>query len=140
MPTPDLLKPALYKASGTPALRDHPALIGGRCVCGHVFFPMQHYGCERCGRHGENLSTIELTGRGRLIASAEVHMHMGKGRQAPFVVGSIALEDGPMVRTLLVGGDSGNSPQPGDSMVTILVPVADGDEGERLDLRFTPQS
>lgn len=137
MPTPDLLKPALYTAQGTPALQDHPALTGGRCTCGYVFFPMQTYGCEKCGRHGEDLSPVALTGRGRLIASATVHMHMGKGREAPFVVGAIELEHGPVVRTLIAESDEGM--KPGDTMVTVLVPVSVGENDERLDLRFKPR-
>lgn len=40
--TLDLLKPDLYGlgAAGT------PTLLGGRCECGYVFFPMQTFGCE----------------------------------------------------------------------------------------------
>lgn len=137
MPSHPLLKPALYSESGTSALPEFPALIGGRCVCGYVFFPMQTYGCEKCGRHGDDLSATPLSGRGKLIASATVHMHMGKGRQAPFLVGSIELDDGPMVRTLIVESDEALAP--GDTMLTALVPVTVGEDGERLDLRFKPQ-
>ena len=132
-----LLKPALYSEAGTSALPDHPALVGGRCVCGHIFFPMQTYGCEKCGRHGGDLSPVTLSGRGTLLASATVHMHMGKGRQAPFLVGSIELDDGPMVRTLIVESD--DKLAPGDIMLTTLVPVTVGEDGECLDLRFKPQ-
>ena len=45
----------LFVDAGTDAVPDRPALIGGRCVCGHVFFPMQTYGCEKCGRYGDDL-------------------------------------------------------------------------------------
>jgi len=129
MPSAPLLKPDLYTAT------DRPALLGGRCTCGHVFFPMQTYGCEKCGRHGNALAPFELAGEGELIASAQVHMHAGKGRDAPFTVCAVRLKDGPMVRTLLVEG--AEDLEPGTKMVAVLVPVA-SEEGGRLDLRFEP--
>ena len=66
----ELLKPTLYAAEGTAAVPDHPALHGGKCTCGHVFFPMQTYGCEVCGRNGDALQPLRLSGRGKLIATA----------------------------------------------------------------------
>lgn len=143
----ELLKPILYAAEGTDALPDHPALNGGRCDCGYVFFPMQTYGCEVCGRTGEALKPTKLIGRGRLIASSTVHIHAGRGpatnpdvkpHAAPFTIGSIALEDGPTVRTVLVNVDE-KTLKPGQSMVTTLVPVGAGAKSI-LDLRFTPAS
>lgn len=134
MTTPTLLKPTLYRAEGSEADPSHPALLGGACECGYVFFPPQGYGCERCGRTA--LKPRVLSGRGRLIASARVHLHGGKTRQAPFTVGSIQLDDGPIVRTLLVDADT---IMPGDQVVTTLVPAADAEGAEQLDLRFTPR-
>lgn len=131
-----LLKPALYAAGGSAAAPGHPALKGGRCTCGYVFFPFQSYGCEKCGRHGADLQPVDLTGRGRLIASATVHMHAAKNRPTPFTIVSVKLEDGPVVRTLLAEGETGDL-VPGQAMVTVLVPAGDGKTGEpRLDLRF----
>src|SRR5580693_3683451 len=104
MATPPLLKPGLYRAEGVAGGLDHPALLGGVCgTCGYVFFPLQHYGCERCG--GLDLRPKVLSGAGRLLASARVHLHPGKGREAPFTVGAIALDDGPIVRGLIEEGD-----------------------------------
>ena len=128
----DLLKPSLYTAEGSSAEPAHPALIGGACPCGYVFFPMQAYGCERCGR--TDLETRPLSGRGKLLASAQVHLHMGKSRQAPFTVGSIALIDGPIVRTLLIEDEK--SFRPGDEVVTRLIEVRDAEGNAKLDLRF----
>ena len=132
MESAPLLKPGLYRAEGREALPDHPALLGGACACGYVFFPLQHYGCERCG--SLELSPRALSGAGRLLASARVHLHAGKGREAPFTVGSIKLDDGPIVRTLIE--DAGGALHPGERMVTTLAPVADADGAPRLDLRF----
>ncbi|HEY4940674.1 MAG TPA: hypothetical protein VII56_04550 [Rhizomicrobium sp.] len=134
MSSPTLLKPTLYRAQGSEDDPHHPALLGGACECGYVFFPLRSYGCERCGRVG--LEPRALSGRGKLIASARVHLHGGKTRQAPFTVGSVTLDDGPIVRTLIAGDDVA---LPGDRMVTTLVPVTDAEGAERLDLRFTPQ-
>ncbi len=127
----ELLKPALYRAEGTEAVPHRPALIGGACRCGHVFFPLQTYGCEKCG--STDIAPKALSGAGYLIASARVHLHMGKGREAPFTVGSIQLDDGPIARTLLA--DSRETVKVGQRVTTTFVSV--GETGsERLDLRF----
>src|SRR5262245_20452118 len=101
MPAVTLLKPALYAAvpDGVPVLR------GGRCRCGYVFFPMQTYGCERCGCAGDALTPAALAGRGRLVATARVHLHADPARPAPFTIGTIALDAGPVIRTLLIDTD-----------------------------------
>ena len=130
--TSELLKPALYRAEGSAADPAHPALLGGSCACGYVFFPMQAFGCERCGR--TDVKERALSGRGRLLASARVHLHAGKHRQAPFTVGSIALEDGPIVRTILIDDD--RTFHPGDQIVTTLVEVRDAEGQPHRDLRF----
>jgi uncharacterized OB-fold protein len=127
-----LYKPALYSQSENGEI----ALLGGRCECGYVFFPMQRFGCERCGRDN-SLQPFALRASGTLIASAVVHLHADKRRTAPFVVGTIALDDGPVVRTLL----SEAPPQVANAVrvTATLVPIKVGDEGqEALDLRFKP--
>lgn len=130
-----LLKPGLYQAHGSAAEPGHPALLGGACACGYVFFPLQPYGCERCG--GRDLQPRALSGAGRLLSSARVHLHAGKGREAPFTVGSIKLDDGPIVRTLIESDEAGL--RPGMRVVTVLSPVADTDGAARVDLRFVPE-
>ena len=131
-----LLKPALYRAAGTPEAPDRPALLGGVCDAGHVFFPLQPYGCERCG--SLDLQPKALSGVGRLLASARVHLHAGKTREAPFTVGSIQLSDGPIVRTLIEANE-GAALAAGTRMATTLVAVVDADGRECLDLRFAPE-
>jgi uncharacterized OB-fold protein len=130
-----LLKPTLYRSEGTADAPTHPSLLGGVCDNGHVCFPLQHYGCERCG--SVDLQPRTLAGVGRLLASARVHLHPGKGREAPFTVGSIQLDDGPIVRTLIAA----DAPLlVGARMGTILVPVVDAEGRECLDLRFEPEA
>ena len=123
---PALLEPTLYTASG--------ALLGGRCACGHVFFPMQTHGCEACGRHGADLQPLTLAGRGRLLSSTVVRFHADSARIAPFTIGKIALDEGPVVRALLVDPD--REIRPGARMVSRMVSVGDS----AVDLRFAPES
>lgn len=130
-----LLKPALY-ARGPDA---SPILLGGRCECGHVFFPMQTFGCERCGKHGDALQPISLRGRGTLRSAATVHVHADEKRPAPFVVGTIALDDGPVIRTLLLDAPEGaviDRVQPGTRVEAALIAVSIDGGQQALDLRF----
>jgi len=70
-----------------------------------------------------------------------VHRHHDPNRPTPFVVGTVALDDGPVVRTLLVGADGSplvEAPTADAGRVeAMLVPVSKkSDGGEVLDLRF----
>ncbi len=132
------LKPELYllPEGGVGLAR----LKGGRCACGHVFFPMQTYGCEVCGRTGDALEPTLLEGRGSLVASARVLLHAAKDRRTPFVVASIRLVDGPVVRTLLAEDRTERLPV-GTPMQTCVVEVGRTESDEAIvDLRFTPAS
>lgn len=137
-----LLKPGLYREEGTIAAPDLPALVGGACgACGYVFFPMQTYGCEKCG--SLDLAPRPLTGAGRLVASARVHLHAGKGREAPFTIVAVKLDDGPVVRTLAddsTADDSTSDLTPGQRMTTGWATVTDTEGEPRLDLRFKPEA
>jgi uncharacterized protein len=114
-----LLNPKLYAADESRA--DMAVLRGGRCKCGHVFFPMQHYGCERCGRSGSDLQPVDLTGQGVLAASVTVHLHARPERLAPF--------------TMLTGPVDNLAP--GCRMIATLTSVGSTDGA--LDLRFMAQ-
>jgi uncharacterized protein len=129
------LKPALYSVpdEGPSAA---PQLHGGRCSCGYVFFPHQTYGCEKCGKTGDALSPALLPARGTLVASARVLMHARKDRQPPFVVVSVQLDDGPVVRTLLADDTDAVLPI-GTPMLARLIEVGRAESGEPIvDLRF----
>lgn len=126
-------RPALFRPEGTQAVPNHPALLGGRCRdCGYVFFPMQTYGCEACGSTA--LEPMALSGRGRLISFARVHVHASPGRQAPFTVGSVVTDDGAVVRALI---EEASEPllKADAVMVTTLAPETRPNRGE-YDLRF----
>jgi hypothetical protein len=97
---------------------------------------MQAYGCEVCGRHGEALQPRPLTGRGRLAASATVHISADKTRNVPFTVVEMALEDGPTVRTLLA--DGAGDPAPDTPMRATLIWAGSEIGDDIFDLRFAP--
>jgi len=128
-------QPQLFTTEGARASSEQPALLGGKCrACGYVFFPMQTYGCERCG--SEALEPSALAGRGKLVASVEVFMPAGPHRPAPFTVGSIITDDGAVVRAIL-DVPAGTRLTPGAAMVTRLAPETRPDRGA-FDLRFAP--
>ena len=124
--------PELY----APDAQGAPSLNGGRCrSCGYVFFPPQSYGCEVCG--SADLESIALAGRGTLRAFATVHLHQGKGIEAPFTVASILLEGGPIIRTILKERTDAGL-RIGDRMQSVFVPAgAEASGKEIVELRFT---
>ena len=132
MPEPVPAQPALYSGSGNP-----PSLKGGRCRrCGYVFFPPQQYGCESCGALGKELEAVTLPGRGKLHSFATVHLHQGKGIEAPFTVGVILLDDGPAIRSILTDR-TGQGLKAGDRMsATVVSQGSDEQGGEVMELRF----
>lgn len=73
--------------------------------CGHMAFPEQKYGCEKCGATGTDLKSHNLAARGTLLAYATVNLHYGKDIETPYVVGSIKLEDGLALRCTLIERD-----------------------------------
>jgi len=73
-----------------------------------------------------------------LVASARVLLHAAKDRTAPFVVVSIKLDDGPVVRSLLAQDRADRLPI-GTRMQGLLAEVGRADDGETVaDLRFAP--
>jgi uncharacterized protein len=129
--------PELYAADPNP----EPVLKGARCrACGYVFFPPQSYGCESCGAPPAELEPRDLTGRGALQSFATVHVHHGKGIEVPFTIGVIALDDGPIIRSVLAERtDEGL--HIGDRMHSTLVADGADDKGNNLiELRFTREN
>lgn len=79
-----------------------PLLLAARCrACSRVSFPRQQLGCEACGAHGEAMAPVEIAARGTLLSFAAVHKHMGADIAAPFAIGEIRLDDGPVIRCTL---------------------------------------
>jgi uncharacterized OB-fold protein len=100
MPEPGTVQSPLFSAEpGKP-----PALRGRRCTaCGYVFFPPHDFGCDACGELPERVQPMVIEGAGVLRSVAVVHRHGGSTIEAPFNVGEIALDAGPLLRAVLVG-------------------------------------
>ena len=101
-----VLKSQLYSEK----LGNGLVLRGGHCRCGYVFFPMQTYGCERCGSHEDALTPQDISTHGTLLASAVVQLHADKSRPVPFTIVKVALDEGPVVRALLADDCGGIAP------------------------------
>lgn len=129
-----LLKPSLYAVDSG----GQPVLLGGRCTCGHTFFPMQTCACERCGKTGDALTPTTLATRGRLLATATVYTNSDRSRSAaPFVIAAIELDDGPVVRTLLDETPATTIPAVRRMRrVHAVLQAVKADDREALDLRF----
>lgn len=109
-----------------------PDLRGVRCAaCGHVAFPAQDLGCERCGADGAALRPAALAGAGTAVAAAVVHRHDGPGISAPFTALAVVLDDGPFVHALLDGEESPAS----GTRVQAVVARTD-DDGGAVEVRF----
>lgn len=131
-----LKKPELYGVAdgAEPTPGAIAVLRGMRCTCGHVAFPAQSYGCERCGRQGADLSPVTLSGRGRLLSSSRVHMHAAAYPKAPFTVVEVELDEGVAARALLADGMP-ETLEPGMPVHAVLQAESSG-EASTLDLRF----
>ena len=124
--------PELYRSTDG----DRVELLGIECAaCGHVAFPRQHYGCEKCGAAGATLVDVALASDGRLASYATVHVHQAKNIAAPFVIGEVELDAGPMLRATMV--------EPTDETLAIgarvtgrLHPVPGDAQASKLELRF----
>ena len=85
----------LYDITG-----DRPVLQGSRCAsCGTTFFPALSLGCEVCG--STQLEAIVLEATGVLHSVATVHLYQGHDIEAPFAVGEIQLDGGPLIRATM---------------------------------------
>jgi uncharacterized OB-fold protein len=134
MPEPSNPTSTLYSDS------KEPTLNGAQCrACGYVFFPPQWYGCEVCGAGVDELESKSLAGQGKLSSFATVHLHQGKGIEAPFTVGVIVLEDGPAIRAVLTDKTDAGL-KIGDDMRAVLVAAVDDESNAPMnELRFTKQ-
>lgn len=112
-------------------------LAGMACTkCGHLAFPEQHYGCEKCGATGGDLGSRAIEAKGKLLAFATVNLHYGKDIDAPFIVGSIQLDDGPTIRCTLVE-DKESALEHGAVMKGQIVQNSKVDpDNPRIELRF----
>jgi uncharacterized OB-fold protein len=89
--------PGLYQVEA-----DVPSLRGSRCgECGTTFFPSLSIGCEVCGAGESSLAPVALEATGVLHSVATVHLHQGPDIDAPFAIGEIELDGGPLIRATM---------------------------------------
>jgi uncharacterized OB-fold protein len=75
-----------------------------RCgTCGLIAAPPEPIGCERCGAPAPALAPTTIETTGTVTALAVVHRHARPEPPTPFVVVEVALDAGPVVRSLLRG-------------------------------------
>lgn len=73
-------------------------LRGIKCRrCGNVATPVQHFGCENCGAHGDDTTDTTLTGEGTVLNAVTVHRDANQSLR----IGSVHLDEGPMLRAML---------------------------------------
>jgi uncharacterized OB-fold protein len=85
------------------------------------------------------LEAKALAGHGKLSSFATVHLHQGKGIEAPFTVGVVVLDDGPAIRALLTEKTDAGL-KIGDRMRAVLVAAADDESNAPMnELRFAKQ-
>ncbi len=99
-------------------------LVGSRCRdCGHASFPARRV-CGRCGQ--ETVDRVPLGRRGRLQASAVVH-HAPAGFSAPYVIGLVALDEGPIVFAPITGcPPEERAVRPGQAVELVIGPARPG--------------
>ena len=89
-----LLKPSLYAVDAG----GQPVLLGGRCTCGHTFFPMTE-GCGRCGNRGDALTPTPLAMCGELLATATVYTQADVRAAPKVTMVSARTPSSPVMRT-----------------------------------------
>ena len=87
--------------------RDQPVLNGTRCgSCERMFFPPVGLGCPSCGATPDQLVATDLAAEGTLYSVATVHRHRGRDIEAPFAVGEVQLDSGPLIRATMAVSES----------------------------------
>ena len=129
-------KPTLFTV---PVDTDAPPLLcGGYCRCGRLLFPAQRFGCDACGAAGDAIRLVEFEGSGVLTAFATSHRQRRPESESPLVVGTIALDAGPVVESSLAVDDESEL-RIGARMRSRLLDVGVDDDGRRIvDCFFEP--
>lgn len=134
MPGRAARKSTLYTVPDSPDAR--PALLGGHCSRGHVFFPAHRLGCDVCGALPEEIEIVELAASGVLKSVVTAHRQRRVDGSGPLVVGTVLLDDGPAVEVVLDADDAGDL-SVGQRVHGTLVEGAKDEKGRTLvDLVF----
>ena len=111
--------------------KSRPVLKAVRCACGHIAFPFQTFGCERCGAFA-GFEEVGLPALGTVAACAVVQMPSTGGPSTPFAVAAVRLRSGLIIRALLAELGA----QPGETVEGVMVSVSAERLEPAMDLRF----
>lgn len=115
-----------------------PRLRGGRCRCGRLLFPPQRFGCDGCGASGDAIESVEFDAVGVLRAFATSHRQQRPGSDSKLVVGTVALDAGPVVESALAVDDASEL-RIGGRVRARLLAIGSEDDGRTLvDCFFEP--
>ena len=88
---------------------ENEVLIGSRCLsCGHISIP-QRYICSRC--HSTEAERLQFVGTGKLAAFTVIYVpatemvKAGYDSKNPYMVGIVALDEGPRISAQILGMD-----------------------------------
>lgn len=123
-------EPALYEVDDEGV----PTLYAMTDSTGYVTYPFQHLGSQKTGEFGDQVSRTKLRGTGTVTALATVNFHQNPEIEVPYVVASIVLDEGPMVRAVVAPG---TEPSIGTRVRATTTRVA-RKETELAELRFAP--
>lgn len=126
-----LLRPHRYAADSARGI----VLKGGKCACGYVSFPRAVGNCPGCNNHARGGTPWDISAAGTLVACSELEVHRSETFSGCFVVATIKLDDGPIIRSVV--NEKLDAVPLGARMVGSLVPAAVTQEGWPVfDLRF----
>ncbi len=96
-------------------------------------------GCPACGAGEDHLDPADLAASGTVYSLATVHRHRGRDVEAPFVMGEIQLDDGPLIRATMAVAE--HEVSIGQRVVAQWLVQRTDDEGNDIvEPRFAPQS
>ncbi len=103
-------------------------MIGNVCkTCNTKYFPPRIV-CKNCGRNTK-MEEYQFSGKGEIFSFTKIHVPSEAFKEsAPYVIGVIKLEEGPMIEGHIV--DSGKEPQIGAKVKQVFRRMyTDGEEG-----------
>lgn len=125
-------------------LNEHQ-LMAARCRdCGELHLPPRPL-CPVC--YSQRMEWVELAGSGRLAGFTTIHVaptamvEAGYGRDKPYCVGVVKLDEGPSISAQIIGVDAS---RPAEITVDLAVDVAFIDRGQEEErqtfLAFSPRN
>jgi|TARA_Y100000310_G_scaffold343348_1_gene450536 hypothetical protein len=96
-------------------------LRGAECrACHYQWFPLQSFGCEQCGAHGDDIASRDFTGSATIYSFTPVPERDG----GTFILAQLILDQGPAIRGIIDHASDGL--QIGDRVDAVA--TGEGDE------------